>query len=75
MKIEIPQIFGYKNSRELDFNSRTLVYRAIRESDAQSVVIKILREEYPTFEELAQFCNQYTITRNLDIDGIINLAS
>jgi predicted ATPase/signal transduction histidine kinase len=73
MTTETPQILGYNNGKQLYLDSRTLVYRAIRESDAQAVVIKILREEYPTFEELARLCNQYTITRHLDIDGIIKL--
>lgn len=39
------------------------------------VVIKLLWCEYPTFYELVRFRNQYTITKNLDIDGIIKTYS
>ncbi|MEH1817075.1 MAG: AAA family ATPase [Nostoc sp.] len=55
--------------------SKTLVYRGIRESDKKPVVIKLLRREYPTFSELVRFRNQYTIAKNLDIDGIIKTYS
>ncbi|BAZ48298.1 serine/threonine protein kinase with two-component sensor domain [Nostoc sp. NIES-4103] len=55
--------------------SRTLVHRGIRESDHKPVIIKFLRREYPTFHELVQFRNQYTIAKNLDIDGIIKPCS
>lgn len=50
---------------------KTLVYRANRISDGQSVVLKLLQNEYPNFTELLQFRNQYTITKNLEIPGII----
>ena len=51
--------------------TRTLVYRAVRNLDQQPVVIKVLRNEYPNFNELLQFRNQYTISKNLDFLGII----
>jgi predicted ATPase/signal transduction histidine kinase len=35
------------------------------------VVIKVLRREYPSFGELVQFRNQYTIAKNLPIPGIV----
>ncbi|HLO47892.1 MAG TPA: AAA family ATPase, partial [Kamptonema sp.] len=55
--------------------SRTLVYRAIRTSDRLPVVIKLLKNEYPTFSELVQFRNQYTIAKNLYQPGIIQTYS
>ncbi|MGB3206337.1 MAG: hypothetical protein WBB28_15220 [Crinalium sp.] len=38
------------------------------------VIIKI-KPEYPTVEQLVDFRNQYTITKNLDIPGIIKPIS
>jgi predicted ATPase/signal transduction histidine kinase/tRNA A-37 threonylcarbamoyl transferase component Bud32 len=64
-------IFGYRITEQIYLGSKTLVYRAIREKDQKSVVIKLMRSEYPTFTEIAQFRNQYTITKNLDIPGIV----
>ncbi|MFN6513041.1 MAG: AAA family ATPase [Nostoc sp. CreGUA01] len=62
---------GYNLVEELYCGSRTIVYRGIRESDNQSVIIKLLKREYPTFNELLQFRNQYSITNNLEIPGVV----
>lgn len=49
------QIRGYHIIEQLYSGCRTLVYRAIRESDHQPVVIKLLKREFPTFSDLLQF--------------------
>ncbi|HSF75015.1 MAG TPA: AAA family ATPase [Microcoleus sp.] len=65
----------YQIKETLYSGSRTLVYRAIRTSDRLPVVIKLLKNEYPTFSELVQFRNQYTIAKNLCQPGIIQTYS
>ena len=62
---------GYKIVQKIYSSSETLVFRGIREKDQISVVIKFLRQEYPKFEKLVQFRNEYTIIKNLNIAGII----
>ncbi|MCC3407638.1 MAG: AAA family ATPase [Microcoleus sp. PH2017_10_PVI_O_A] len=62
---------GYRILDRIYNGSRTQVYRAISESDQQPVAIKILQSEYPTFNELIQFRNQYAITKNLALTGIV----
>jgi len=62
---------GYRILDRIYNGSRTQVYRALSQSDQKPVVIKILQSEYPTFNELVQFRNQYTITKNLDLTGIV----
>jgi len=62
---------GYRILDRIYNGSRTQVYQALSESDQKPVVIKILQSEYPTFHELVQFRNQYTITKNLDLTGIV----
>ncbi|MFN6560216.1 MAG: protein kinase domain-containing protein [Nostoc sp. ChiSLP01] len=62
---------GYRITEQIYSSSKTLVYRAIREQDQKSVVLKLMRNEYPTFAEIAQFRNQYLISKNLDIPGIV----
>ncbi|MBV6627592.1 MAG: AAA family ATPase [Rivularia sp. (in: Bacteria)] len=64
-------ILGYQIKEELYNGSRTLVCRAIREKDQKPVVIKLLKNTYPNFNELLQFRNQYTIGKSLDIPGIV----
>ena len=66
---------GYHVSKELYNGSRTLVYRANRETDQKSVVIKLMKTAYPSFRELVQFRNQFTITKNLNLPGIIQTYS
>ncbi|OCR02449.1 serine/threonine protein kinase, partial [Oscillatoriales cyanobacterium USR001] len=62
---------GYQITEQLYTGTRTLVYRGIRTSDQHPVIIKILRNEYPNFNELVQFRNQYTIAKNLDFPHLV----
>ncbi|AVH62114.1 trifunctional serine/threonine-protein kinase/ATP-binding protein/sensor histidine kinase [Nostoc sp. 'Peltigera membranacea cyanobiont' N6] len=71
----IVNIPGYKVSEELYNGSRTLVYRGVRETDSLPVVIKLLKNPYPSFSELLSFRNQYTIAKNLNHPGIIQTYS
>ncbi|MGB3512318.1 MAG: AAA family ATPase [Microcoleaceae cyanobacterium] len=72
MTIKLP---GYQITQKLYEGTRTLVYRGIRDSDSQTVVLKFLRNEYPTFNELLHFRNQYTITKNLNLPGVVKSLS
>ncbi|MEG4584344.1 AAA family ATPase [Microcoleus sp. MOSTC5] len=69
------QIINYQIIERLYSGSRTLVYRAVRTSDQLPVVIKLLKNDYPTFSELVQFRNQYTIAKNLDSPLIVQTYS
>ncbi|MEH2148644.1 trifunctional serine/threonine-protein kinase/ATP-binding protein/sensor histidine kinase [Nostoc sp.] len=71
----VVSIPGYQVSEELYNGSRTLVYRAVREIDSLPVVIKLLKNPYPSFSELVQFRNQYTIAKNLNSSTIIQTHS
>ena len=71
-QVNIP---GYQVSEEIYNGSRTIVYRAFRETDSLPVVIKLLKNPYPNFNELVQFRNQYTIAKNLKHPGIIQTYS
>ncbi|MGF2038158.1 MAG: trifunctional serine/threonine-protein kinase/ATP-binding protein/sensor histidine kinase [Nostoc sp. CmiVER01] len=70
-----PSIPGYRISEELYNGSRTLVYRGYRETDLLPVVIKLLKNPYPSFSELLSFRNQYTITKNLNSPLIVQTYS
>jgi len=62
---------GYHILELIYKGSKTLVYRGICQTEQQSVIIKVLNKEYPTFSELVRFRNQYTITKNLNLPGIV----
>jgi len=57
---------GYKFNENIYKGTRTEVYRGTYTRDLQPVIIKVLRNRHPNFNELVQFRNQYVITRNLD---------
>ena len=68
----LPMIPGYRITYQLYAGSKTSVYQAVREQDQLLVVIKVLFSEYPSFNELLQFRNQYTISKNLNHRAIVN---
>ncbi|MGQ9871311.1 serine/threonine protein kinase [Leptodesmis sp.] len=71
MAAESTKVAGYQLVEQVYSGSRTLIYRAIRAVDQCPVMIKLLQREYPTFNELLQFRNQYLIAKRLEIPGII----
>ncbi|MGD1809714.1 trifunctional serine/threonine-protein kinase/ATP-binding protein/sensor histidine kinase [Dapis sp. BLCC M126] len=71
MSIIVTSLNNYEISDNIHESSRTLVYRGQNKSNFQPVIIKLLRTEFPSFNELVQFRNQYTITKNLQIEGIV----
>ncbi len=66
---------GYHLVEQIYAGSRTVVYRAVpivkSDNGPCSVVIKLLRQDYPNFHDLLQFRNQYTVAKNLNISGIV----
>ncbi|MBP0043167.1 MAG: protein kinase, partial [Roseofilum sp. SBFL] len=66
-----PKLPGYQIGSKIYEGERTLVYQGTRLSDSLKVAIKLLRNSYPSFSELVQFRNQYTITKNLNSTGIV----
>ncbi len=52
-------------------SANSLVYRALRQPDNVPVILKILKENYPTPQELARYCTEYQITKSLNLTGCI----
>ncbi|OUL35809.1 hypothetical protein BV372_09460 [Nostoc sp. T09] len=65
------KIPGYRIDEQIYVGTRTVVYRGIREQDLHPVILKMMQNESPNFSEFIQFRNQYTITANLDLSGIV----
>jgi predicted ATPase/signal transduction histidine kinase/tRNA A-37 threonylcarbamoyl transferase component Bud32 len=49
----------------------TVVYRAYSKVNEYSVIIKLLKAEYPAIKEIAQLKHEYEIIQNLNIEGVI----
>ncbi|MBR8838107.1 MAG: AAA family ATPase [Stigonema ocellatum SAG 48.90 = DSM 106950] len=73
--IDQVSIAGYHLREELYSGSRTLLYRGVRQTDSLPVVIKLLKNPYPSFAELVPFRNQYTVAKNLHSPLIIQTYS
>ncbi|AFZ35265.1 ATP-binding region ATPase domain protein [Stanieria cyanosphaera PCC 7437] len=52
-------------------NNTTRVYRASRESEPTSVIIKTLKTEYPSLEQIARLRHEYQILQSLNIEGVV----
>ena len=71
MDIDSPQIVGYRLGQRLAPDSRTLIYRGIQLEDGQPVVLKFLKENFPTLHDLLRLRNHYTIAKNLNLAGVV----
>ena len=56
----------YQETNQIYTGTKTLVYRAIRGSDRQPAIVKVLPNPHPSVNELVQFRNQYLITHDLE---------
>ncbi|NJK37050.1 MAG: AAA family ATPase [Oscillatoriales cyanobacterium SM2_3_0] len=72
MSVTFLQFQNYEITDCLHAGSKTLVYRATRILDRQPVVLKMLCNEHPSFKELIQFQNQYTIVQDLYLAGVVH---
>ncbi len=62
---------GYRVFTQLYESANSLVYRGIREQDNQPIILKVLKQDYPTPGELTRYRQEYDITRSLNQDGVI----
>ncbi|MEP0884020.1 AAA family ATPase [Trichocoleus sp. ST-U3] len=70
--ISLPQVAVKAKIYE---SPNSAVYRGIRESDHIPVILKVLKEDYPTPAELTRYKQEYEITRSLNIDGVVKAYS
>jgi PAS domain S-box-containing protein len=62
---------GYRVLTQLYESANSLVYRSLREQDNQPVILKVLKQDYPTSGELTRYRQEYDITRSLNQEGVI----
>ncbi|RKZ36254.1 MAG: hypothetical protein DRQ49_18245, partial [Gammaproteobacteria bacterium] len=71
--INIP---NYQITQQIYESTNSLIYRALRNEDNQAVIFKVLKEDYPTPEELTRYRLEYEIIRSLaDLEGIVKAYS
>jgi predicted ATPase/signal transduction histidine kinase/CheY-like chemotaxis protein/tRNA A-37 threonylcarbamoyl transferase component Bud32 len=65
---------NYNSLTKIYESANSLIYRGLQAEDNKPIILKVLKEDYPTPEELKRYRQEYDITRQLkDIDGVINV--
>lgn len=62
---------GYQLLDQIYESANTLVYRARRELDNQTFILKLLKQDYPTPAEITRYQQEYKIIRSLDLEGVV----
>lgn len=68
-------ISGYQVREQIYESNNSIIYRGDRQGDSQSVILKMLRQDYPTPEKIAWFKREYETTRLLNLAGVIDVYS
>lgn len=64
---------GYDITEVIYEGINTIIYRGISQTNQQKVILKILKEDYPTLDAITRLKHEYKITENLDLEGIVNI--
>lgn len=62
---------GYHILCQIYESTQSIVYRGIRQEDQQAVILKRLKTNYPTPEEIRKYKQEYQITRRLNLAGVV----
>src|SRR5688572_10256788 len=65
------ELEGYEAIEPLGESSTATLVRARPEGSTTSVVIKLLKSEYPTPEEVARLTHEHRIVEDLHLDGVV----
>ncbi|MGF1975926.1 MAG: trifunctional serine/threonine-protein kinase/ATP-binding protein/sensor histidine kinase [Nostoc sp. CmiSLP01] len=66
---------GYTIFNQIYESNNSSVYRGHRDQDCQPVILKFLKQDYPTPSTLVRYKQEYEITKNLNLDGVIKVYS
>jgi len=69
------EINDYQISAQIYESANSIVYRGIRQQDNLSVILKMLKQDYPTPAQLTHYRQEYEITRSLNLEGVIKAYS
>ncbi len=65
------ELEGYEAVETLGESGTALLLRARAAADGTSVVVKLLKSEYPTPEEVARLAHEHRIVEDLRLDGVV----
>lgn len=62
---------SYQTIAKIYESANSLVYQGILKENNQPIILKILKENYPTPSELTRYQQEYEITRSLNVNSIV----
>jgi predicted ATPase/serine phosphatase RsbU (regulator of sigma subunit)/tRNA A-37 threonylcarbamoyl transferase component Bud32 len=72
MSIEIE---GYQILTQIYDSANSEVYRGICQQNRQAVILKVLKQDYPTPSQLTRYKQEYEICGNLNLYGVVKAYS
>ena len=64
---------SYQLAQKLYESNNSLIYRGYNSQNQQSVILKILKEAYPSPKRVAWFKREYEVTHNLNLPGVVKV--
>ncbi|MDZ8056078.1 MAG: AAA family ATPase [Aulosira sp. ZfuCHP01] len=68
-----PLMPNYHLNEILHEGDDTVIYRATSQIDKQSVILKILKAEYPSLDAITSLKHEYKITENLNLERVVKV--
>ncbi|MCP4135954.1 MAG: AAA family ATPase [bacterium] len=65
------RIAEYRILNNIDETNNSIVYRGQKEHEDDTVIIKVLKTEFPSLSEIARFKQEYALIKNLDLEGVV----
>ena len=69
------ELTGYQIGTQLHASQTSLVYRAVRLLDGVPVVVKFLRNEFPTAQESARYQREFAVAGSLKLKGCVRILA
>ena len=66
-------ISGYQIITKIYESVGSLIFRALRDEESLPVVLKVLKKDHPTTEELTRYKQEYETTRYLNHSGTLGV--
>ncbi|CAN1212177.1 Serine/threonine protein kinase [Tumidithrix helvetica PCC 7403] len=70
----MPTLSGYKNFIQLHDGDNSRVYRALRAENEQQVILKVLKADYPTPDQLRRYRQEYKLTHQLKLSHVVKAS-
>ncbi|MBE9044821.1 AAA family ATPase [Pleurocapsales cyanobacterium LEGE 10410] len=68
-------ILDYSISEQIYESNNSIVYRGCQKGDSHPIILKMLKQAYPSPEKIAWFKREYETTKILNLAGIVNVYS